>query len=91
MPDWKNIKIFALGALWAAICGLTSAGVMVADWIANWSNPIDWKEVAHVAAAGALSGVFGYWRKHKALLALPPGMEDATEFQKSAQQGDKSQ
>ena len=86
MSEMSNLKKFALGALWAAIGGTAPAAVMVYDWVQNWRNPVDWSEIAHVGLAGAAFAVLGYWRKHRALLTLPPWMEDAADLKQSAAQ-----
>lgn len=72
IPSWSNLKVFLWGALWAVVSGAAPAGVMVYDWLKDWDTPINWGEVEHIALVGVITGLFTYWRKHKALLAPPP-------------------
>lgn len=88
IPSWSNLKVFALGAIWASVAGLGIAAALLVDDLLRWSqysDAIDWPQIWHMAAFGALTGARGYYLKHKALLQPPPG-EDP-EMRKSAVAG----
>jgi hypothetical protein len=75
---WKgfvvNIRLFVLGAVWAALSSLAPAALIVWDTLQNYTDPVDWGQVGRVALVAAGGGVIGFYRKHKALLQLPPGV-----------------
>lgn len=70
---FANLGLFARGALWAAASGLLPAVIIIWDTLTNYTDPIDWQQVARVALASAGAGVVGFYRKHQALLTPPPG------------------
>jgi len=72
MPTWKNLKVFALGLIWAALGGMAPATTLIYDDLQNYADPIDWHQVLRVAEGGAFLAGIGYWRKHIALLTTAP-------------------
>jgi hypothetical protein len=73
MPTWRNFKLFMLGAVWAAISSIGPAAVVIWDSLTNYTDPVDWMQVGRVALVCAGGGVVAFYRKHKALLEIPPG------------------
>lgn len=67
----SRVRVFALGAIWAGVGGLTlAASEVLSDWYT--STPIDWHHVEREAVKGVLLLLVPYYLKHKALLAMPP-------------------
>ena len=68
------LKLFLLGLLWAALSGCAPAFVLIQDDIAH-NDITDWAKVRRVSALSAGAGALGFWRKNRALLQIPPGLE----------------
>ena len=66
-----NLRAFVLGLIWAGLSALGPAVIAIADDYQH-NEFTDWHRLRRQSAAMALLGVSGYWRKHKALLKLPP-------------------
>lgn len=72
--EWRDsMWTFLQGLVWAAVGGIASAGLDAADDLKNYSIGLDWPHMQRVAAYGAVLGIVGFIRKHKALLEDPPG------------------
>lgn len=88
LPSWNNLKVFALGLLWAVVSGMGAAFLLIIDDLARWGkyqDAIDWPQTWHLAIGLGALGARGYYLKHKALLSPPPGQDpDAAAFRKAA-------
>ncbi len=69
------LKVFLLGLLWAGLSGIAPVAVAIQDDVAK-NVPTDWSKVRRMSLVGAGVGVAGFYRKHRALLKLPPGFEE---------------
>lgn len=67
-----SLRVLIFGTLWAALHGLGPSLLIAWYDYENYEDPTDWQRLAWAFAAGAVGGVVGYWRKHAALLRLPP-------------------
>lgn len=75
--EWKeSVRIAAFGTLWSALSGLGPSLMLFIYNHETYEGPPDWDRQAVVFTTGALAGVIGYWRKHNALLKLPPWFKD---------------
>lgn len=72
-----SLKVWLLGLLWAAVAACYPVGILLYDWVHRWDDPPDWTMVWHLAVGCALAGAIAYVRKHRALLQLPPALEEA--------------
>ena len=77
------LKVWLLGLLWAIISAMPPVGVLLIDWLQRWNDPPDPVMIWHLAATCAIGGAVAYWRKHKALLKLPPSVQAAWDLQAS--------
>ncbi len=66
-----NFRAFAIGLAWAGLAALSPMTIIVMDDIRH-NEFTDWSRVRRQSIGMAVIGVTGYWRKHKALLELPP-------------------
>ena len=66
-----NLRAFAIGLVWAGLAALSPVGISVLDDIQR-NEFTDWSKLRRQSVGMAFLGVTGYWRKHKALLELPP-------------------
>jgi hypothetical protein len=71
------LRVFLLGLLWAAISACAPVGLLIWDWTANWDDPLDWAMIGRQALLTGGMGAYGFYRKHVALLQLPPEIEAA--------------
>jgi hypothetical protein len=72
-----NIHVFLLGLVWACAGGLGPAAMELwTDMTSYKDYGIDWKHVGYMAISGAAPLAIGYYQKHKALLALPPNVQE---------------
>ena len=74
------VSIFALGLVWAMVLAAIPAGGLLVYWTQTYQDGMDWNALLATAGPGALAGAVAYWRKNKALLELPPGLEMAREL-----------
>jgi hypothetical protein len=74
------ISVFALGILWAAISSMLPVGVLIWKWTANWQDPPDWNVIGPVALTCAGTGVWGFYQKYRAQIALPPKWAQARDL-----------
>lgn len=71
IPQWKNLKVFVLGALWCAIGGALGAIVEMGDaFIAK--EQIEWPHVERITGYGIAAALTSYYRKYKALITPVP-------------------
>lgn len=77
------LRVFLLGLAWAILAACAPVAVMLIDWTTRWTDPPDPVMVWHLAATCAIGGGVSFWRKHKALLELPPLLKKAKELQGS--------
>ncbi len=74
---------FLVLLLWGGVVALYPAAVFVADsWHFYPEDPINWTMVWHMSAPLFLAGCYGGWKKYKAYLELPPGIEALIQIQK---------
>ena len=66
--------------VWTVCLSMAPVGVMLVYWLQHWDDAPDWNMFAQVFATCAIGAVIAYWRKYKALLALPPSLELAREL-----------
>lgn len=71
-----NFRAFLIGLIWAGIAALGPAVLSVIDDYQH-NEFTDWHKIHRTSIGMAAIGVTGYWRKHKALLKLPPYLEEA--------------
>ena len=84
MSWWRGLRIFALGCIWAGIGGLGPAAMALWQDLTTYQDyGVGWHNIGWMALAGAGPGVLGFWRKHKALLALPADVQAAIEAAES--------
>jgi len=74
------VSIFALGLVWAMVLAAIPAGGLLVYWTQTYQDGMDWNALLATAGPSALAGAVAYWRKNKALLELPPGLEMAREL-----------
>lgn len=72
----KALRIMFFGTIWSAVGGLVPTLVAVWYDYENYEDPTDWARLYYIFTSGALFGIIGYWRKHVALLRLPPWFKD---------------
>ena len=73
-------RVFALGMAWAMLAAMAPVGVVLLDWTTRWTDPPDPTMLWHLAATCAVGGAVSFWRKHKALLQLPPDLQAAKDL-----------
>jgi hypothetical protein len=78
--DGVPISVFLLGMAFYILVSMAPIGVIVLDWTARWSDPPDPVMLWHLGLTLAGGAVLAYWQKHKALLRLPPALEQAREL-----------
>lgn len=78
--DKIPLKVFLLGMIWTVCLSMAPVGVMLVYWLQHWDDAPDWNMFAQVFVTCAIGAVVAYWRKYKALLALPPSLEMAREL-----------
>jgi hypothetical protein len=76
------LKVFLLGILWAAISACAPVGLLIWDWTANWDDPLDLSMIGRQALLTGGMGAYAFYRKHRALLQLPPEIEAAAKLAK---------
>jgi MFS family permease len=77
MPTWKNLKVFLLGALWTVMLTLGPVVWTIWQWVTDPNDgSISWRKLLGLAGACAGPALLAYYQKHKALLALPPDLEE---------------
>lgn len=75
-----NLRVFVLGAIWAAIGGLSGMPGEILDDLTTYGDmPLDWAHIAKVAIGGVGTAVLLYWNRHKALLSLPQDIQQRLE------------
>lgn len=71
-----KLRTFAIGILWAALAALAPVATIILDDL-HTGKRTDWDQARRVSVFNAAGGVVAYWRKHKALLKLPPDLAAA--------------
>jgi hypothetical protein len=76
--EWRNsIRIAFFGTVWALISGLGPSLLLFIYNYTTYENPFeDLQQFVWVSVPGLLLGLLGYWKKHEALLMLPPCFKD---------------
>jgi hypothetical protein len=71
-----KLRTFAIGLVWTAFGAISPLATMAVD---NYFDrkPIDWHQMSRVSVFNSVAAVAAYWRKHLALLKLPPDIQEA--------------
>ena len=79
---WRQrLRFFLTGAMLTALAALAPVVHTIWYWLANWDDtPFDRKYLWQLAVSCAAVPVYQYYREHKALLKLPPGLIVPPEF-----------
>lgn len=75
------MRVFLLGLAWAILAALAPVTVLIVDWVTRWTDPPDPTMLWHLAVTCAVGGAVSFWRKHRALLQLPPILAQAKKLQ----------
>jgi len=76
-----NWKPWVLGLLWTVSIPLLPVAEIVFEQRFTGSRQINWQLVWHQAVLLGGAALTAYWRKYKALLQLPPILEEAKKLQ----------
>ena len=72
----RNFGVLLLGLVWTCAGGLAPAAMELwTDYTSYKDYGIDWHHIGNMALAGMAPLAIAYWRKHKALLALPDDVQ----------------
>lgn len=71
-----KLRTFAIGLLWAALAALSPVAVIVLDDVRT-GMATNWPQTRRLCVVNAAAGIAAYWRKHRALLKLPPDWQAA--------------
>ena len=77
-----ELRVWLLGLAWAMIATLAPVGIVLWRWTQNWADPPDLNATLWLTGTLMVQGAASYWRKHKALLQMPPILAKAKELQK---------
>lgn len=80
------LNVWLLGLLWASIYACSPVALLVLDALSDGKPLPSWHTVCRLSVGCAALGAGGYWRKHIALLQLPPVVEAAKEMAAGGQQ-----
>lgn len=83
----QKLRFFVLGASWAVLLTMGPVGITLWDAVQHYNDPVDWPQIEKLAAASAVPALIAYWRKHKALLEIPPGLVVPDEFKPNRDSG----
>jgi hypothetical protein len=81
-----SLRVWLLGLLWTVAGALLPSGSAIVFWWAGMASKPDWPTLRTHAISTGLLMAGAYWRKHKALLTLPPVLQQAKELAQEAHQ-----
>lgn len=68
----RNLGLFVWGLVWAIVGSLGPAATQLIIGVTKYRDyPIDWTQIEYSALSGTAIAMFGYWRSHQNLLAIP--------------------
>lgn len=73
LPSANRLKLLLAYIVWGAVASLAPVMALI-QYDLEHSAATDWKRIRNVSIVCAGSGIVAQWKRHKALLQLPPDL-----------------